>query len=306
MPFIPEGLPYGGGICIATHNGVNTLPIITNNTISDNSAFAGGGIFCLNSCMPTIEDNIISNNYAEFGGGVCFLNQEAQTSADISRNLIFDNHAGDMGGGIYFCSGDLTIRNCTITGNTAQDYYGSQIKLYGGSSSVINSIVWGSTGSPENDISDAEGNCNITYSCIRANFAGTGNIYTDPLFIDADNENFHLLPDSPCIDTGNPDAQYNDPDGSRNDMGAYFFDNSFVVPGVPQNVEISIFTEEGNEVEITWTPVVDAVYYKIYSSDNPYYGFEEVTNGTFYGAAGNYWFAPLPENKKFYYVKAVK
>ena len=29
---------------------------------------------------------------------------------------------------------------------------------------------------------------------------------------------------SPCIDTGDPDPQYNDPDGTRNDMGAYFYD----------------------------------------------------------------------------------
>ncbi len=30
---------------------------------------------------------------------------------------------------------------------------------------------------------------------------------------------------SPCIDTGNPDPQYNDPDGTRNDMGAYYKDH---------------------------------------------------------------------------------
>ncbi|MCK4653659.1 MAG: hypothetical protein KAU01_04365 [Candidatus Cloacimonetes bacterium] len=27
---------------------------------------------------------------------------------------------------------------------------------------------------------------------------------------------------SPCIDTGDPDPQYNDPDGTHNDMGAYY------------------------------------------------------------------------------------
>jgi len=34
-------------------------------------------------------------------------------------------------------------------------------------------------------------------------------------------EDFHLLPGSPAIDAGDPDPAFNDPDGSRNDMGAY-------------------------------------------------------------------------------------
>jgi hypothetical protein len=46
-----------------------------------------------------------------------------------------------------------------------------------------------------------------------------GNIDADPLFLG--NSDFHLQPGSPCIDAGNPDPQYNDNDGSRNDMGAY-------------------------------------------------------------------------------------
>jgi hypothetical protein len=32
---------------------------------------------------------------------------------------------------------------------------------------------------------------------------------------------FQLLPTSPGIDAGHPGDQYLDPDGSRNDMGAY-------------------------------------------------------------------------------------
>jgi hypothetical protein len=32
---------------------------------------------------------------------------------------------------------------------------------------------------------------------------------------------FHLRPGSPCINAGDPSPLYNDPDGSRNDLGAY-------------------------------------------------------------------------------------
>jgi len=47
---------------------------------------------------------------------------------------------------------------------------------------------------------------------------GTGEISQNPLFADSD---YRLAEGSPCIDTGHPGTQYNDPDGTRNDMGAY-------------------------------------------------------------------------------------
>jgi len=47
---------------------------------------------------------------------------------------------------------------------------------------------------------------------------GTGEISEDPLFADVF---FHLTDESPCRDTGHPGPEYNDQDGSRNDMGAY-------------------------------------------------------------------------------------
>ncbi|MDP3790166.1 MAG: hypothetical protein Q8R48_07185, partial [Candidatus Omnitrophota bacterium] len=46
---------------------------------------------------------------------------------------------------------------------------------------------------------------------------GPGNINDDPLFADLS----HLQPSSPCVNAGDPAAQYNDKDGTRNDMGAY-------------------------------------------------------------------------------------
>ena len=49
---------------------------------------------------------------------------------------------------------------------------------------------------------------------------GEGALSADPEF----NEDFSLMSSSPCIDAGNPDQLYNDPDGSRNDIGAVPFD----------------------------------------------------------------------------------
>ncbi|MEE9554416.1 MAG: T9SS type A sorting domain-containing protein [candidate division Zixibacteria bacterium] len=67
-------------------------------------------------------------------------------------------------------------------------------------------------------------------------YPGSGEISEDPLFSDRGNGDFHLLPDSPCIDAGDPDSPF-DPDGTRADMGTFYFDQStgideeYLLPG---------------------------------------------------------------------------
>ncbi len=51
---------------------------------------------------------------------------------------------------------------------------------------------------------------------------GTGEISDDPLFLDPDNDDFHLTAGSPCIDAGDPSLPQ-DPDGTIADMGALYY-----------------------------------------------------------------------------------
>lgn len=44
------------------------------------------------------------------------------------------------------------------------------------------------------------------------------------MFVSLTSHDYSLLPGSECIDTGNPDSVYNDPDGTRSDLGAIVFD----------------------------------------------------------------------------------
>ncbi len=51
---------------------------------------------------------------------------------------------------------------------------------------------------------------------------GTGEISADPLFVDPENDDFHLTAGSPCIDAGDPGLPQ-DPDGTIADMGALYY-----------------------------------------------------------------------------------
>ena len=56
--------------------------------------------------------------------------------------------------------------------------------------------------------------------------SGFGDISLDPLFADPTAGDYSLQSTSPCIDAGNPDPLYMDPDGTRNDIGASYYDQS--------------------------------------------------------------------------------
>ena len=216
-------------------------PTIINNVITGNNAVFGGGIYCADQSSPTIANNVISKNKAvKFGGGIFSY----RAAPDISLNRIMENEASNSGGGI-FCGRDSprvtnniiwknkakfgggiscdrsssTMINDTITANKA--VYGGGIFFDGGAVRIINTILWDNeddlysdkfnpaTRPDHSDVGDGD------FRGVRGNIAG------DPLFMDPENGDFRLKTGSPCIDAGNSDPIYNDPDGSRNDMGAY-------------------------------------------------------------------------------------
>ena len=227
----------GGGIYCAP----SSSPTIMNNIITGNNAIFGGGISCAHLSSPTIINNVISNNNAmKFGGGIFSY----RASSSIALNTIKENEASSSGGGI-FCGRDssrinnnivwknkaqfgggiacdrssCTIINDTITQNKAS--YGGGIFFDGGPIRIMNTILWENEDDLYSDWFDAASRPD--HSDIGdGDFRGlNGNISVDPLFTDPENGDFYLKPDSPCIDAGNPDPIYQDPDGTRNDMGAY-------------------------------------------------------------------------------------
>jgi hypothetical protein len=119
----------------------------------------------------------------------------------------------------------VTMTNCTIADNIAADGNGGLFTLAPLTTFVMtNSILWNSgIEVPDPIISE------ITYSCIRNDWAGTGNIDSDPRFVSPENGDYRLQNGSPCIDNGDisvaPDRDIEDnprPGGDgKVDMGAY-------------------------------------------------------------------------------------
>lgn len=77
-------------------------------------------------------------------------------------------------------------------------------------------------------------------------YEGDGNISSDPLFTDSEKGDFSLLPESPCIDAGDPDWE-NDEDGTRADIGAV----PYLRAAEPIINPSSTFIEEPINVTIT-------------------------------------------------------
>jgi nitrous oxidase accessory protein NosD len=227
---------YGGGGISCLHSNAT----ISGNVISGNSAYHGGGIHCDNS-SPLIMNNTIVDNIlvsvSASGGGI-YLRVESDPS--ISNNIISRNTSLEelaSGGGIYSWSDcSPTIVNNTISENSVGES-GSGGGIYctgSGSSPVIsNSIFWGNEASagPEMFVgmscsltinySDVEGGEDSVEVIGTLNW-GLDMINEDPLYA---GDFYHLMPGSPCIDTGDtalvdgcrPPGR----GGIRSDMGVY-------------------------------------------------------------------------------------
>jgi len=215
----------GGGIYCN-----NSSPIIINNLIINNiTSKSGGGISLYSrNGEPIISNNTIYSNMARSNGGGIYLYSDSTTA---NNNLIFDNFAYSSGGGVYL-QGQSRLINNTIIKNKAKNSNGGG--LYSQSyypPPITNSIIYLN----DPDQINTSYLSSVSYSDIQGGYRGEGNIDADPLFVDIENNNFHLQLTSPCIDAGNPDSTYNDPEDPnnpdyamypsmgtiRNDMGAY-------------------------------------------------------------------------------------
>ena len=100
---------------------------------------------------------------------------------------------------------NITFMNMTISNNERG------IDISPNSSPIINSIiVWDNNLYSISYDSTSSAMPIVSFSNIQDGLEGEGNIDSDPMFANPDNNDYTLLPSSPCIDTGNPNLWYQD------------------------------------------------------------------------------------------------
>jgi len=237
---VDEAASHGGGIRISSQNA-----IIRNSVISNNSAGKSGGGIEDNVDNLYLDGVIIAYNYAEMGGGI------SSRFAPIFKNTLLYKNSAISGAGMYFTwqYTNPVFQNVTICNNYAKSQGGGALFKTGPmNADFTNAIFWGNTpqqiavvnASPNTNISikycDIQGGRDeiITNNSDFIKWLG-GNIDIYPEFTDSSSGDFSLYYTSPCIDAGDPDLDDDgttwendpddqDPDGSRMDIGAYYFD----------------------------------------------------------------------------------
>jgi hypothetical protein len=150
---------------------------------------------------------------------VPFIELELTNSIFYANTSTTNNSPFDFTASGY---GPQAVWNNSFYGNT-DSATGYPMKIEGGVD-FQNNIVQASSGTVE-VVEPGSVNYNDFYGLsIQTMGSGTstGNISQNPFFNDAGHGDLTLDSGfSACVDAGNPLAGYDDPDGSRNDMGAY-------------------------------------------------------------------------------------
>ena len=224
-----ESMTSGSGGGITVSNGSLTDTIIEYNKISNNKAiFSGGGI---SSYGALYRYNKIFNNevvgggqLVTRGGGIIINSFSSKTI--ITNSIISNNYSRDHGGGIGIGKDvEVDLINCTLSQNKSRLGMGISIFYVDYILYVYNSILFDSSTS---EIYYSDNAPVIEYSNVKGGWPGIGNINNNPCFVEAAENDCHILYHSPCRDVGsnayiNGDYDYeNDPRISNTivDMGA--------------------------------------------------------------------------------------
>lgn len=198
----------GGGLRLAT----SWTAAIVSCVIAENESGAdGGGVWTIGGGRDFANCIMAGNTAYRYGGGMYVSSNATLTNCTVVRNVAQNPLYGSgSGGGVYIAGNETTLTQCTFSGNIgASAGDGLYISSTNLSHATLNGCIFWGNGTEE--ICNAS-RATVTYSDVAAGMAGDMNLKLDPLFVDADgpdddpntwaDNDYRLLPGSPCIDAG--------------------------------------------------------------------------------------------------------
>jgi hypothetical protein len=192
FPILSNCVLLGNVATNGTGGGANFC-ILNNCTLSGNKSWSvlgpfggGGGAYHSTLNNSLIFSNSSPGSYPTFsnggGGGTCMC--------ILTNCILAYNTAGTNGGGDY----QSKLVNCTVVGNSTMVGGG------GFNSTAENCILYYNFGGDYYSLSTA---FSMNYCCTTSPTNGSENITNAPLFVNLAGGDFHLLSNSPCINSGN-------------------------------------------------------------------------------------------------------
>ena len=205
---------FPGGVGAGMFN-LECNPTIRNTTFKNNRAADCGGLFLYGSNNSELTNLVFKNNGGgDWSGAICFY----ESSATLT-NALFEGNSG-RNGALSNVNSTSTITNATFSRNYAWDRGGAISNEDNGTLTLNNCIIWENKANGDTDEDGTvdgneiyhSGNITTLNNCCYKNEIGDvfgtlnlgiGNIISNPLFVNATNNDFRLYGNSPCVNTGN-------------------------------------------------------------------------------------------------------
>ena len=239
-----------------------------------------GGALSLDSCAVKIDRCKFEHNFGINGGGLYFIRSNHLGRGSITNSLFANNTSGHFGGGLAISDASPWIANLTVVNNHSIGVNCGGIFFYQYCEPILwNCIVYGNTNEAPleepvqmwvwtyDEYKPEFYNCLVQYGLENISNYAVITAYEscldeDPLFLDPEQEDFHLSANSPCINTGytfGTEDESFDLDGHwrvcgvRSDIGAYEYSET----GVSETAQNEQF------IRIIGNPVTASSYAEI-------------------------------------------
>lgn len=236
----------GGGVHASLDCSIKRCTFLTNTALDGAGVASEGGLRSLRNSV--FADNVASHSAAAMvlGGSAVIANVTVANNTSPLGSVVLNGNPTDYSQRMLF------VNNIVASNQSGLSTQGARVNVRGND-------VWNNT----------DGNYLTSYSLIGT----TGEISQDPMFVDATGGNYHLRPNSICVDSGDTNlvpATSTDLEGAPRiqgkgvDMGAFETAGAlFVAPTGP--IHVASGGDDTNDGS-TWTSALATVQYALDAS----------------------------------------